>query len=283
MTKSPESYYFLDVVFVYNCRLKGAEPDPEVVAFRHLYLIEHREKVGQLVFRSFLCSVQCCVDPGQNDFSHSGVKQHACLLHYLLRRPASYRSARIRDKAVGAESVATFLNLDVGSCHSRFARFDKAHVFVFGQFGARQYEHLRIRSISLCTMSITTVRRLCLKQLEHEPAYLRLLSVADNHVDFRHRRHFLRLDLGVAPGHDDERIRIDAFYTPDILPRLPVSDVRDSACIDDIYICRIFFPYRNSTTRNEGLSHGLRLVVIDFASKCMKSDSHPENVCTPMH
>src|SRR6185503_9338938 len=82
-----------------------------------------------------------------------------------------------------------------------------------------------------------------------------LLGIADDAVDFWHRRETLRIDLRRAASDDDVRIGAFASRAPDGLPCLAHGFTGNGARVDDHRVVQIRFP--------RARAHGFALVSVE--------------------
>src|SRR5450755_3969193 len=92
-------------------------------------------------------------------------------------------------------------------------------------------------------------------------------AVAHHQIDAWERRHRLRIQLRVAAGHDQERVRVAAMRLRDHLARTTVAKLRHRTGIDNIDIRNLREVTLHKARRAHLLPNGLAIGLVDLAAE----------------
>ena len=199
---------------------------------------------------ALFCTIQCRIDTSQNHLFESGCHQCTGFLHHFLRIAAPHMAPGKRNQAVSTEPVAAFLNLDVGT-GSGLHGCDDAPVGVLCQFIVGPDVKLFLP---------------VLPELFHIGQKVVFFTGTCHNIHFLHGSQFFRTHLGIAAGHCYDGLRRLLLHAADVLAGLAVCQICYGTCIDDIYVCKIFFADNFMACSTELFLHGFRFVLIDFAA-----------------
>jgi hypothetical protein len=96
---------------------------------------------------------------------------------------------------------------------------------------------------------------------------LTLFSISQEIVYLFHLQEGIRFHLGITSGHDDQGVRVGLESSPDHLPRLKISPMRDRTGVDDGDIHPLSKGGEGIAFLFQGVHESLRLELIHFAAK----------------
>jgi hypothetical protein len=211
------------------------------------------EKRREVQTRRQITAIAAEMNPGEHDLLIAALGERTDLAHDCFRSDAARKPARRRDDAVRAGVIASFLNLQ-----------ERARVA--GQSPGAEHRH--------AALALNVADRNLLRGTLLDTAEKVVHAVeADDVVDIRYARHFVRAHLRVAAGDEDAGGGTPPLRAPDELPRLPIGAVGDGAGVDDVEIRLVLERDDRVPPFQTRLDNG-GIVLIDLAAERRDGDAH---------
>ena len=203
------------------------------------------------------------MDARKHDFPVSGRRKLFKFRTHIQKRPASNRPARIWDNAIGTESVASFLNLQMCT-RSSFMRNSK-------------------RFKGMLSADIRNRMLFSLLERFRQPYHIRPLLRANHKAHARQCQHLLRRALGIAPCDNDFRLRSKRMRAGDHLAGFLIARLCYGASVYNVNIRRFTKVHDFIARVLKQLPHRFRIVLVHLAPKRAKGCLHLLFLILPIH
>ena len=254
----------LYIIRIDHRRFQRTQTDPKIprdIAERRndlLHAVRFLRQLARLIRPDLLHLIKSRIDPRQHDLPIPASDQLFCFRHDFRKPPAAHFASRIRDNAVGAKTITSFLYLDIRP-RPVFRVDHQARLVV---------------SVQLFVALYVKLAHAMFLKLGDVVRQMALFIGARHDIHAVHRRHFLRADLSVAARHHHHTVRIYLFHPANILPGLFIRYSRDRAGIDHVNIGKLPLVHHSVSLLFERRRDCLRFILIYFASKRMECDLH---------
>ena len=254
----------LHIIRIDHRRFQRTQTDPKIprdIAERRndlLHAVKFLRQLARLIRPDLLHFIKSRIDPRQHDLPVAASNQLFCFRHDFRKPPAPHFSPCIRDNAIGAKTITSFLYLDIRP-RPVFRVDHQACLVVSVQF--------------LVSLNVKLAHAVFLK-LGDVVRQMAFFIGARHDIHAVYRRHFLRADLSVAARHHHHAVGIYLLHPANILPGLLVRHSRDRAGVDHVNIGKLPLVHHSVSLLFERRRDCLRFILIYFASKRMECDLH---------